>query len=69
MRDMRLTDQAVGAIMMALQKSLIEQSDIVPTLKNFVFDIDGRMPGEKFEPLIVINPPVFSVENSETEEE
>ena len=27
---MKLSDQAVGAVMMALQKSLLEQSDIVP---------------------------------------
>ena len=31
---MRLDDQALGAIMMALQKSLLEQSDIVPVLKS-----------------------------------
>ncbi len=32
---MKLSDQAMGAIMMALQKSLLEQSDIVPVLNNF----------------------------------
>ena len=31
---MKLSDQALGAIMMALQKSLLEQSDIVPVLKE-----------------------------------
>ena len=44
--------QAVGAIMMALQKSLMEQSDIVPVLTNFEVQIDDR--GQ----LIVVNPPV-----------
>ena len=34
---MNLSDQAVGAVMMALQKSLLEQSDIVPVLKGFDF--------------------------------
>ena len=34
---MKLSNQAMGAIMMALQKSLIEQSDIVPVLKSFNF--------------------------------
>jgi len=34
---MNLSDQAIGAVMMALQKSLLEQSDIVPTLKEFEF--------------------------------
>jgi hypothetical protein len=32
-----LSDQALGALMMALQKSLMEQTDIVPTLKGFQF--------------------------------
>jgi hypothetical protein len=32
---MKLSNQAIGAIMMALQNSLLEQSDIVPVLKNF----------------------------------
>ena len=32
---MKLSDQALGAVMMALQKSLLEQSDIVPVLKGF----------------------------------
>ena len=32
---MKLSNQAVGAVMMALQKSLIEQSDIVPILRGF----------------------------------
>ena len=42
---MNLSDQAVGAVMMALQKSLMEQSDIVPTLKEFEFknSEDGLM--------------------------
>ena len=34
---MNLSDQALNALMMALQKSLMEQSDIVPVLKNFEF--------------------------------
>ena len=29
-KNMHLSDQAMGALMMALQKSLLEQSDIVP---------------------------------------
>ena len=35
MATFKLSDQALGAIMMALQKSLMEQSDIVPVLKAF----------------------------------
>ena len=36
---MKLSDQSVGAVMMALQKSLMEQSDIVPVLKEFKFKL------------------------------
>tara|TARA_A100001015_G_scaffold320325_1_gene446279 strand:+ start:1703 stop:1894 length:192 start_codon:yes stop_codon:yes gene_type:complete len=48
---MKLSDQAIGALMMALQKSLLEQSDIVPVLKNFELELmdDGE--------LLVKNPP------------
>ncbi len=50
-----LSNQAVGAIMMALQKSLIEQSDIVPVLAGFEIQIDDS--GE----LVVMNPPTVEV--------
>ena len=50
-----LSNQAVGAIMMALQKSLMEQSDIVPVLKGFEVQIDDS--GQ----LVVMNPPVVAV--------
>jgi hypothetical protein len=53
---MILSDQALGAVMMALQKSLLEQSDIVPVLKGFQFSLDGK------EELICINPPSFKLE-------
>ena len=48
---MKLSDQAMGAIMMALQKSLMEQTDIVPVLKSFELELmdDGT--------LLVKNPP------------
>jgi len=35
---MKLSDQAMGAIMMALQNSLMEQTDIVPVLRAFKFE-------------------------------
>ncbi len=47
----KLSNQAVGAIMMALQKSLMEQSDIVPVLENF------KMTNSP-EGLVVLNPPL-----------
>ena len=58
---MQLSNQAVGAIMMALQKSLMEQSDIVPVLRSFEIL-------ETEEGLVVVNPPVVSLEVSEYEE-
>ena len=47
-----LSNQAVGAIMMALQKSLMEQSDIVPVLGSFEIQVDDT------NQLVVMNPPV-----------
>jgi hypothetical protein len=49
--DMKLSKQALGALMMALQKSLLEQSDIVPVLEGFDFII-------KDAELFVKNPPL-----------
>jgi len=49
---MKLSDQALGAVMMALQKSLMEQTDIVPVLKNFDIVVDDNT-----EELVVTNPP------------
>jgi len=62
---MNMSDQAVGAIMMALQKSLLEQSDIVPTLKGFDFVLSGD---EDIKELYVKNPPLFKMGVEETEE-
>ena len=55
---MQLSNQAVGAIMMALQKSLMEQSDIVPVLKQFSLV-------ETENGLVVTNPPVVSMDSVE----
>ena len=57
---MKLSDQAMGAIMMALQKSLLEQTDIVPVLKGFELELmdDGK--------LLVKNPPVVKAESKPT---
>ncbi len=56
MKSFNLSDQALGAVMMALQKSLMEQSDIVPTLKNMDF-----VPTE--EGLVVSNPPLVKFQS------
>ncbi len=59
--EMKLTDQALGAIMMALQKSLMEQTDIVPVLKDFNFLIQG----EAQDQLIVENPPTIKFDQTD----
>lgn len=57
---MKLSNQALGAVMMALQKSLLEQSDIVPVLKDFILvEQDGELmvtnpPSVKFDDLLAV---------------
>jgi hypothetical protein len=55
---MQLTNQALGAVMMALQNSLMNQTDIVPVLQGFNFQNtdDG---------LVVSNPPVIEVDTQD----
>ena len=57
MKDHKLSNQAVGAIMMALQKSLMEQTDIVPVLRGFNVQVDDS--GE----LVIMNPPTVEVKD------
>jgi len=52
---LNLSDEALGAVMMALQKSLLEQTDIVPVLKGFDFKVNEK------EELYVMNPPLFKL--------
>ena len=54
-----LSNQAVGAIMMALQKSLMEQSDITGVLKEFEVQIDDS--GE----LVIMNPPMIEAKTQQ----
>ena len=65
---MKLSDQAVGAVMMALQKSLLEQSDIVPVSKGMDFVPAVDTEGEEAE-LYVKNPPLVKLGNEEAEGE
>lgn len=58
----KLSNQAVGAIMMALQKGILEQTDITGILKDFEIlnSVDG---------LIINNPPtVAAMKESENKE-
>jgi hypothetical protein len=59
----KLSNEALGSVMMALQKSLLEQSDIVPVLKGFDFKIDEE--GELF----IMNPPLVKFDTVFDEEE
>jgi len=52
---MTLSDQALSAIMIALQKSLMEQTDIVPVLKGFELALSDEVSAGE---LIVLNPPM-----------
>jgi len=57
---MKLSNQAMGALMMALQKSLMEQSDIVPVLEGMNFQVNPEDPSQAT--LVVTNPPVVSLD-------
>ena len=61
MTDMQLSNQAVGALMMALQKSLMEQSDIVPVIKGFNFKLSD-------DGLVVMNPPLVKLEEEKDDD-
>ena len=54
----KLSNQALGAVMMALQESLLNELDIVPILKGFEL-----AQGE--EGLVVTNPPTVRVSNNQ----
>tara|TARA_B100000575_G_scaffold280247_1_gene269501 strand:+ start:258 stop:461 length:204 start_codon:yes stop_codon:yes gene_type:complete len=56
---MKLSNQALGAVMLALQESLLNQLDIVPILRGFELE-------EGDDGLVVTNPPtVRFTDNSE----
>jgi len=59
---MKLSNQALGAVMMALQKSLLEQSDIVPVLQGFEFE-------DTPDGMVVLNPPTVEMQQEQVEEQ
>ena len=63
---MKLSNQAVGALMMALQRSLMEQSDIVPVLRDMNLQVNPE--DSSHTELVVTNPPVVSLDNVEFED-
>jgi hypothetical protein len=72
---MKLSNQAIGAIMMTLQKGLLEKIDVVELFKsmNLVKASDTKKWGTKAGELDVKNPPVVRVDHptpaDSTEEE
>jgi hypothetical protein len=64
---MRLSNQAVGALMMALQRSLMEQTDIVPVLQEMDLQVNLEDPSQS--ELVVTNPPTINFDTVELNEE
>ena len=54
----KLSNEALGAVMLALQKSLLEQSDIVPVLKGFEFKVNEE------KELFIMNPPILKLDEA-----
>ena len=63
LNEMHLSNEAMGTLMLCLQKSIMEQSDILPMLQNLKF---VNSEGE----LVVTNPPIvkFGVEEIAVDE-
>ena len=56
----KLSNQAIGAVMMALQKSLMNQTDIVPILQKFEIQVDDS------NHLVVMNPPTVKAKANDS---
>ena len=59
---MKLSNQSIGTLMMVLQKCLMEQSDIVPMLKDLDFVSDS-------DELSVVNPPTIHVDDDKSDDD
>jgi hypothetical protein len=59
---MKFSNQAVGALLMTLQKCLSEQSDITELLKDWNLEVD-----DDTSEIIVTNPPTFSIQTGKEE--
>lgn len=58
----KLSNQAVGSIMMCLQKGILEGVDITELMKEFNIESNGD------NELVVTNPPNFKLEQAQDEE-
>ena len=54
---MKLSNQAVGALLMTLQKCLAEQTDITDLLSNWDLKVEN-------DELVVTNPPSFTTDTA-----
>ena len=54
---MKLSSQAVGALLMTLQKCLAEQTDITDLLSNWDLKVEN-------DELVVTNPPAITVDTA-----
>jgi|TARA_E500000305_G_scaffold109357_1_gene114113 hypothetical protein len=61
MQTYKLSNQAIGSIMLTLQKGILEQVDITEVLQSF------ELVAAEDE-IIVQNPPTFQVDKSEDKE-
>ena len=67
---MKLSDQAMGSLMMVLQKCLMEQSDIVPMLQDLDFEITKRDDSDGTnDELSVENPPTLHIDHDKLDED
>ena len=62
---MKLSNQAMGTLMMVLQECLLEETDIVPLLKDMNFQVDPA--DTSHSTLVVTNPPVVKFEGLKTD--
>lgn len=60
-KSIKLSDQALGALMLALQNSLLTQTDIVPVLKSFELFVSN-------DEVFVSNPPTARVSLDEEDD-
>ncbi len=58
---MKLSNQAMGAIMMTLQKAILERSDVTAALREFDLQLNEE------EELVVLNPPTVKFDFNEDE--
>ena len=59
---MKLSNQAIGALLMTLQKCLAEQTDITELLADWDLEVNN-------DEIVVLNPPKVAVESTETQKQ